>query len=259
MIVPFPAGGPTDTLGAHIVRAHAGIARPAGRGRERDRRGRDHRRRPCRRAAPDGYTLVLGNWTSHVGPGAIYKLSYDVLTDLDAGLDALGVAAHDRRQDRIAGEGRQGADRLAQGQSRTRPRPRPSASAAPRTSASSISRPRPARSSRSCPIAAARPAMQDLVAGQIDLMCAEASQTLPHLAQRQDEGLCGDVEGALAGGARGPDHGRGGRARHVHLVLERPVGCPKARPRTSSPSSMPRWWTPWRIRPCASGSPSSAT
>ena len=33
-------------------------------------------------SAPDGYTLSIGNWTSHVGAGAIYPLSYDVLTDL---------------------------------------------------------------------------------------------------------------------------------------------------------------------------------
>ena len=70
IIVPFPAGGPTDTLtrilgermrvslGQPIIvetvtgaGASIGVARAA-------------------QAAPDGYTLSIGNWTSHVGAGA---------------------------------------------------------------------------------------------------------------------------------------------------------------------------------------------
>ena len=35
------------------------------------------------RAAPDGYTLNLGNWTSHVGSPAIYPVSYDIVKDFE--------------------------------------------------------------------------------------------------------------------------------------------------------------------------------
>jgi tripartite-type tricarboxylate transporter receptor subunit TctC len=35
------------------------------------------------RAAPDGYTLGLGFWGSHVANGAIYPLSYDVVKDFE--------------------------------------------------------------------------------------------------------------------------------------------------------------------------------
>jgi tripartite-type tricarboxylate transporter receptor subunit TctC len=35
------------------------------------------------RAAPDGYTLSLGNNSSHVLPGAIYALQYDLLNDFE--------------------------------------------------------------------------------------------------------------------------------------------------------------------------------
>src|SRR5438876_3312147 len=35
------------------------------------------------RAAPDGYTLSIGHWGTHVLNGAIYSLSYDLLRDLD--------------------------------------------------------------------------------------------------------------------------------------------------------------------------------
>jgi tripartite-type tricarboxylate transporter receptor subunit TctC len=34
------------------------------------------------RAAPDGYTLSFGNWASHVGSGAMYPLPFDLLRDL---------------------------------------------------------------------------------------------------------------------------------------------------------------------------------
>jgi tripartite-type tricarboxylate transporter receptor subunit TctC len=35
------------------------------------------------RAAPDGYSLSFGNWASHVGAGAVYPVSYDVLADFE--------------------------------------------------------------------------------------------------------------------------------------------------------------------------------
>ena len=81
MIVPFPAGGPTDTLGRIIgERVRASLGQPIvienvtgagstiGVGR-------------AAQAAPDGYTLSLGNWTSFVGSGALYRTSYDLLAD----------------------------------------------------------------------------------------------------------------------------------------------------------------------------------
>ena len=35
------------------------------------------------RAAPDGYTLSIGNWLSHVGASAVYPVQYDVLKDFE--------------------------------------------------------------------------------------------------------------------------------------------------------------------------------
>jgi tripartite-type tricarboxylate transporter receptor subunit TctC len=35
------------------------------------------------RAAPDGYTLVIGYWGTHVANGAVYSLKYDVLNDFE--------------------------------------------------------------------------------------------------------------------------------------------------------------------------------
>ena len=81
MVAPFPAGGPVDTiariLGEHlqgtlgqpfIIEDVAGAAGSIGVGR-------------VARAAPDGYTLSVGQWSTHVANAAIYKLPYDTLTD----------------------------------------------------------------------------------------------------------------------------------------------------------------------------------
>jgi tripartite-type tricarboxylate transporter receptor subunit TctC len=83
IIVPVPPGGVADpiariladhltvTLGQPVVVENItgaggsiGVARAA-------------------RAAPDGYTLSIGNWLSHVGASAVYPVQYDVLKDLE--------------------------------------------------------------------------------------------------------------------------------------------------------------------------------
>ena len=70
------------------------------------------------RAAPDGYTLVVGQWTSHVGAGAMYPVPFDYLNDFEP-VSMLSIAPlWIVGRSRSAGEGSAGADRLAQGQSR---------------------------------------------------------------------------------------------------------------------------------------------
>jgi tripartite-type tricarboxylate transporter receptor subunit TctC len=82
LVVPFAAGGPVDviarliavpmsrTLGQTvIVENTTGAAGTLGVGR-------------VARAAPDGYTLSIGHWSTHVINGAIYPLQYDLLKDL---------------------------------------------------------------------------------------------------------------------------------------------------------------------------------
>jgi tripartite-type tricarboxylate transporter receptor subunit TctC len=83
LVVPFPPGGPTDTI-ARIVAAPMQTAlgqsvvienvNGAGGivGMER-----------VVRAAPDGYTLCVGHWGTHVVLGATKKLPFDVLNDFE--------------------------------------------------------------------------------------------------------------------------------------------------------------------------------
>lgn len=81
IVVPFPAGGPTDTiariLGDHmrqtlgqsvIVENLSGAAGSVGLAR-------------VARATPDGYMLSIGHWSTNVVIGATMKLPFDVLND----------------------------------------------------------------------------------------------------------------------------------------------------------------------------------
>jgi len=83
MVVPAPAGGPTDTvarifsermrakLGQPIIVENvAGAAGSIGVGR-------------VARAVPDGHTLSIGYLGTHVLNGALYPLQYDVLKDFE--------------------------------------------------------------------------------------------------------------------------------------------------------------------------------
>ncbi|MEP6837652.1 MAG: tripartite tricarboxylate transporter substrate binding protein BugD [Bradyrhizobium sp.] len=83
IIVPFAAGGPSDamarilaermkiTLGETLlVENVTGAGGSIGVGR-------------AVRSAPDGYTISFGHLGTHVANGAIYKLGYDLVTDLE--------------------------------------------------------------------------------------------------------------------------------------------------------------------------------
>jgi tripartite-type tricarboxylate transporter receptor subunit TctC len=83
MIVPFPAGGATDTLARYlaeqmrpilgqsiIIEDIAGAAGSIGVGR-------------AVRSPPDGYTLSIGTSTTHMLTGGLYNLPFDLLRDLE--------------------------------------------------------------------------------------------------------------------------------------------------------------------------------
>jgi tripartite-type tricarboxylate transporter receptor subunit TctC len=83
MNVPFAAGGPTDTIArviaqrmsaslgqSIIIENVTGADGSIGVGR-------------VARAAPDGYMLSVGQWSTHVLNGAAYALPYDLLNDFE--------------------------------------------------------------------------------------------------------------------------------------------------------------------------------
>ena len=83
LVVPFAPGGLADVIGrivaegmrpslgqTVIIENVGGAGGNIGTGR-------------VARAAPDGYTLALGIWNTHVGNGAIYALQYDIVKDFE--------------------------------------------------------------------------------------------------------------------------------------------------------------------------------
>ena len=81
IIVPVPPGGVADPI-ARILADHmsAQLGQPIVIENVTGAGGSIGVARAAR-AAPDGYTLSIGNWLSHVGASAVYPVQYDVLKD----------------------------------------------------------------------------------------------------------------------------------------------------------------------------------
>jgi tripartite-type tricarboxylate transporter receptor subunit TctC len=83
MVVPFAAGAPVDTVGRVIAeRMRGSLGQPIILENVSGAAGSLGVARAVR-AAPDGYTISLGNISSHVLNGATYSLPFNVLTDFE--------------------------------------------------------------------------------------------------------------------------------------------------------------------------------
>src|SRR5215470_5608582 len=83
MIVPFAAGGPNDRIGRVIAeRMQALLGQPVTIENVDGAAGSIGTGRVAR-AAPDGYTISIGYWGTHVANAAIYPLDYDVVKDFE--------------------------------------------------------------------------------------------------------------------------------------------------------------------------------
>jgi tripartite-type tricarboxylate transporter receptor subunit TctC len=180
MIVPLAAGGPTDTL-ARIVAERmrvslgqpvlvenvTGAAATIGVGK-------------AARATPDGYTISIGNWFTHVLNGAIYSLQFDVLKDFEpiallASNPLLILAknampAGDLKE--LIAWLRANPDKASEGTS--------GVGSVSHVSGVFFQNATDTRF-QFVPYRGAAPAMQDLVAGQIDLMFDQVSSSLPYV------------------------------------------------------------------------------
>jgi tripartite-type tricarboxylate transporter receptor subunit TctC len=184
IIVPFAAGGPADTV-ARIVseRMRTTLGQPMIIENVSGATGSVGVSRAVR-APADGYTLIAGTLTTHVLIGALYTLQYDLLDDFKPvalladgpllmtarqmmpasdlkGLIAWLKANPDKASQGITGVGaiEHVAAVLLQKQSGTR--------------------------FQIVPYRGNAPAMQDLVAGQIDMMLADAATSLPYVSGGQ--------------------------------------------------------------------------
>jgi tripartite-type tricarboxylate transporter receptor subunit TctC len=180
IVVPFAAGGPTDTLArilsermrqslgqTIIIENTTGAAGSIGVGR-------------VVRAAPDGYTVGIGHWSTHVVNGAIYPLTYDMLKDLDPVVllpanpqlivTKPNVPAKDLKE--LIAWVKENQSKISGG-------------TAGAGSASHIGgiyfQQKTGTSYPFVPYRGTGPAIQDLIAGQIDIMCDQSSNSLPQV------------------------------------------------------------------------------
>jgi tripartite-type tricarboxylate transporter receptor subunit TctC len=180
MVVPYAAGGPTDTIArimaekmrgslgqTIIVENVTGAAGTIGVGK-------------VARAAPDGYTISIGHWGTHVVNGAIYALQYDVLNDFEP------VAMIATNPQVIVAKKAMPAKDLKEliawlrANAATATQGTAGHGSGSHLSGVYLQNLTGARF-QFVPYRGAGPAMQDLVAGQIDIMVDQAANSLPQV------------------------------------------------------------------------------
>ena len=178
LVVPYPAGGPSDTLARILGESMRGLLGQPIIIENVSGAGGTIGVTRLFRAAPDGYTLVVGQWTSHVGAGAMYPVPFDYLNDFEP-VSMLSLAPL-----WIVGRSNLPAKDLRELIAWLKANP-DKASAATTGLGSGIHmclvyfQNMTGTKFPLAPYRGAAPLMQDMLAGQIDLSCPEAGQTLP--------------------------------------------------------------------------------
>jgi tripartite-type tricarboxylate transporter receptor subunit TctC len=179
VIVPFPAGGSTDAIARIVaepmrvalgqpvvVQNMPGAGSTIGTGR-------------AIQSPPDGYTLIVGNWTSHVGAGAVYPVAWNVLTDLEpVAMLSTTTLIFAGRTGLPVKDGKELVAWL-----RANPDHATAATVGAGSGAHICSiylEQKTGIRFRYVPYKGGAPVMADLMANQVDLFCGEASQMLPH-------------------------------------------------------------------------------
>ena len=180
MNVPYAAGGPLDVMvrvvadglraalgQAIVIENVAGAGGSLGVGR-------------AARAAPDGYTISAGNWSTHVANGAVYALPYDLRSDFEPvsllPYEANVIIARKDFPARTLGELitwlKQNPDKASAGTSGI---------GGPSYMAAAFLQMRTGTRFALVPYRGAGPALLDLVAGQVDIMSTGPAIALPHI------------------------------------------------------------------------------
>lgn len=180
MVVGFPAGGAADaiarlmaegmknSLGRPVIVENVGGASGSiGAGR-------------VARAAPDGYTIGFGSWSTHVINGAVYALKYDVISDY------VPISPIAIQPLLVIGKKDLPANTLKEliAWLRANPGKATQGTAGPAAAshiAGLLFQKVSGTQFRLVPYRGAAPAIQDLVAGQIDLMIDLAANALPQV------------------------------------------------------------------------------
>jgi tripartite-type tricarboxylate transporter receptor subunit TctC len=180
VIVPFPAGGPTDAIVRVLgERMRVSLGQPLVVEYVTGASGTIGLTRASR-AAPDGHTVIFGHWGTHVMSGAVYPLSFDLVKDF-APVSLLpsnpyllvskpGIPANTLQE--LTAWLKQNADKASQGT--------PGVNTGPHLFGQLLQQ-RTGTRFALVPYRGSGPALQDLMAGQIDLMFEQAQTSLQHI------------------------------------------------------------------------------
>jgi tripartite-type tricarboxylate transporter receptor subunit TctC len=180
MMVGFPPGGPTDTLARIVADAMQGpLGQPVVVETLSGASGTIATGRVVH-ARPDGYTIGIGQWSSHVASPAIYPLDYDVLRDLQP-ISLLAASPL-----WIIGKEALPPKTMPELIAWMKSRPEPTSFGTVGTGSAAhlcglYFAQKTGLRLQYVPYRGAAPAMQDLIGGQIDLSCLEASSGLAYV------------------------------------------------------------------------------
>jgi tripartite-type tricarboxylate transporter receptor subunit TctC len=180
LIVPYAAGGPADAIArivAESMRSSLGqpliVENVTGAGGSLGT-GR------VARASSDGYTIMIGNWSTHVANGVLYALQYDLQKDFEP------ISLLATELDLIVGRKELPANNLAElvawlKANAGKASAGTSGVGGPSHVAGLLFQDKIGVHFPLVPYRGAGPAVQDLLAGRIDTMITGPSVILPHL------------------------------------------------------------------------------
>jgi len=229
MIVPFPAGGATDTLARIlaeqlrvtfrqpvVVENVAGAGGTIGVGR-------------AARAAGDGYTLSIGTVSTHVMTGALYALPYDLVKDFEP------IALLGAEPLLIVGRKTMPAANLSELIAWLKANPDKASAGTPGAGTAghitgALFQKETGTQFHFVPYRGVGPAMQDLVAGQIDLEFDPSSNFLSHVRAGNLKGYAVTAKTRLAAMPEVPTVDEAGLP-GFHASLWYGLWAPKATPK----------------------------
>ena len=180
IVVPYAPGGPTDVIARILAeRMRVGLAQTVIVENIAGANGTIGVGRVAR-AAPDGYTLSIGHWSTHVVNGALYQLNYDLLNDfapisLIATNSYLIVAKNAVPADDLKGFIawlKANPDKASEGTA---------GAGSPQHIGGVFFQKATGTKFQFVPYRGAAPAMQDLLAGQVDLIVDDPTDCLQHV------------------------------------------------------------------------------
>jgi tripartite-type tricarboxylate transporter receptor subunit TctC len=228
IVAGVAAGGPTDTIARVIAdRMQVTLGQPVIIENVTGAAGSLAVGRVVR-ATPDGYTISIGQWGTHVTNGAVYALPYDLLNDLApvAGI-ANGTPLIVSRPSIPATNLKEliawlkaNPDKASQGTA---------GAGSPQHIAGVYFQKETGTRYQFVPYRGVAPAMQDLVAGQIDFMIDQATNSLPQVRAGQIRAYAATAKTRLASAPDIPTVDEAGLP-GFHLTIWHGLWAPKKTP-----------------------------